>query len=88
MTMHFTQKELLKIKRYFRKNRIPVRMSLKCACLECLSIFDANEVTHWIGEAHATCPKCGSSSILPDSKFPITQASIKSLYAGFESLNK
>jgi hypothetical protein len=56
--------------------------STLCGCFYCLATFSPREITDWIGEDTARCPKCGIDSVLGDrSGFPISAEFLTSMQA-------
>jgi hypothetical protein len=57
-------------------NRSAIEISEFCGCCDCMSIFPASEITHWIEDRDgdsAECPKCGIDCVLGSAQgYPIT----------------
>ncbi len=68
-TMKFTPEELASIHKRCFANEPLLASCTQAGCFDCLSVFPASSVKHWIeDDPHRTaeCPKCGSDTVLPD----------------------
>lgn len=53
------------------RNRGDVSVGGRCGCFHCLAVFDASEITEWVRDTTALCPRCGIDAVLSEHAAPI-----------------